>query len=250
VATNLGGNKLRVTSAVMAANDTSGTLLTFRGWALHDLTTLAFRKQPLPPLEYDLTFVQAPYTHPLLDVGSGFARRPGYYAKLAWQPPLPARIELFRYDNRADPKAVNAELEWGWRTRFNNVGAVAELGSGTELKAQAMQGTTRMGYAMDGHRWVDNRFRSAFVLLTRPFGSVGLAARVEAFGTRNRGSMAGDEYDDCGWSAMVAAKRQWGPLTGLVELLHVSSRREDREEVGLEPRQEQTQLQTSLRMHW
>src|SRR5438445_5418640 len=35
VTATLGGNKLRATAALMAANDTSGTVLTFRGWALH-----------------------------------------------------------------------------------------------------------------------------------------------------------------------------------------------------------------------
>ena len=41
LAANLGAHKLRATAALMAANDTAGTLLTFRGWALHDRTTLA-----------------------------------------------------------------------------------------------------------------------------------------------------------------------------------------------------------------
>jgi hypothetical protein len=49
---------------------------------------------------------------------------------------------------------------------------------------------------------------------------------------------------------MLAAKRDWAHFTGLVELLHVSSRREDREDVGLAPRQRQTQLQAEVRMHW
>src|SRR5207253_8372987 len=95
-----------------------GTLLTFRGWALHDRTALAFNRQPLPPLG-DFTGLQAPYTHPLLDIHPGFGRRLGYYAKLAWQPPLPIRLEIFRYDNRAFPEDVtDVGPEWGWRTRF------------------------------------------------------------------------------------------------------------------------------------
>jgi hypothetical protein len=49
---------------------------------------------------------------------------------------------------------------------------------------------------------------------------------------------------------MIAAKRDWGPATGLLELLHVSSRREDREVFGLEPLQRQTQLQASMRIRW
>ncbi|MFL6765812.1 MAG: hypothetical protein ACJ8FO_11510 [Sphingomicrobium sp.] len=252
ISASLGQHKLRATAALMAANDTSGTLLTFRGWALHDRTTLAFNRQPLPPLDEELAEYQAPFTHPLLDVGPGFARRPGYYAKLSWQPPIPVRIELFRYDNRANPEDVDANLEWGWRTWFNHLGAVVDLGSGAQLKLQAMEGRTRMGFIEEGEsrRWVDNRFRSAFALLTRPFGPFALTARIDAFDTRNRGSDVDSEYDDKGWSAMLAAKRDWAHVTGLVELLHVSSKRENREDVGLRPRQRQTQLQTEVRMHW
>ena len=250
IAANLGAHKLRGTAAIMAANDTAATLLTFRGWALHDRTTLAFHRQPLPPLDEPVVFYQAPYTHPLLDVGAGFAERPGYYAKVAWQPPAPVRIELFRYDNRANPEAVNDDLEWGWHTRFDQAAVAAELGSGLEFKAQALQGRTRMGTDETGRRWIDNRFRSLFVLLTRPFGAVRLTARLDGFDTRNRGSDVRDEYDDKGWAALLAAKRDWDRFSGIVELLHVSSRREDREESGLEPRQRQTQLQAELRMRW
>ena len=246
----LGRNKLRATAAIMAANDTAGTLMTFRGWALHDRTTLAFNRQPLPPLDGDLKFIQAPFTHPLLDLHQGFASRPGYYAKLSWQPPVPVRIELFHYDNRTNPQDFNSDMEWGWRTQFTDLGMVADLGSGTQLKAQAVTGRTRMGFPMEGRRWVDNRFRSAYAMLVHSFGKVGLAARAETFDTRNRGSLADDEYDETGWSAMFAAKREWGPVTGLLELLHVSSRRQDREGLELNPRQRQTQLQAEVRTRW
>jgi hypothetical protein len=247
---SIGEHKLRATAALMAANDTAGTLLTFRGWALHDRTTLAFRRQPLPPLDDEVASYQAPFSHPLLDVHGGFAHRPGYYAKLSWQPPIPIRFELLRYDNRANPEDVNADLEWGWRTRFNNFGAVAELGSATELKLQAIDGRTRMGFEYEGRRWIDDRFRSAFAMAVHRFGAIGIAARAEAFDTRNRGSDVGSEYDDKGWSAMLAAKREWTHFTGLVELLHVSSKRQNRLDVGLAPRQRQTQLQAELRTYW
>ena len=159
-------------------------------------------------------------------------------------------MELFRYDNRADPEAVNSDLEWGWNTQFNQLAMVADLGDGTELKAQALRGRTRMGTDETGRRWIDNRFRSAFALLTRPFGAIRFTGRIDAFETRNRGSDVGDEYDDKGWSVMVAAKRDWTNFSFIVELLHVSSEREDREEAGIEPRQRQTQLQAELRTKW
>ena len=40
----------------------------------------------------------------MIDLHDGFAHRPGYYAKLAWQTPAAVRIELFRYDNRKRTK--------------------------------------------------------------------------------------------------------------------------------------------------
>ncbi len=99
-----------------------------------------------------------------------------------------------------------------------------------QLKAQAHAGPHANGLSpRTAARWVDERFRSAYVLLTRP-SDVRPGARIEAFGTRNRGSDVDDEYDENGWAAMLAAKRDWRHFTGLVELLHVSSRREQRED--------------------
>ena len=68
--------------------------------------------------------------------------RGGYYAKLVWQPPVPVRFELFRYDNRANPEWVDEELEWGWRTHFNDIAVAAEI-LGTQIKAQAMTASKR-----------------------------------------------------------------------------------------------------------
>jgi hypothetical protein len=246
----LGRSRIRATAAVMAANDTAGTLLTFRGWAFNDRKTLAFVSQALPPLDDDFSVRQAPFTHPLIDLHNGFANRPGYYVKLAWQMPAPVRLELFRYDNRANPQDVTPQLEWGWRTAFDNAGLVANLGPQTQVKMQAMTGRTRMGFPRNGVRWIDNRFRSAFALASHGFGPVTVTARADLFDSRNKGSLADDEYDETGWSTMIAAKRDFGRFTGLVELLHVSSSRESLEDVGLEPRQRQTQIQADLRMHW
>jgi len=249
--TNVGDHKLTATAALFAANDTAGTLLAFRGWALHNRRTLAFNEQPLPPFEPEDEGYQAPFTHPLLDVGPGFAERPGYYAKIVWQPPIPVRFELFRYDNRANPHDVNEDMEWGWRTHFNNLGIAADI-EGTQIKAQAMTGRTRMGYeeVPSGRHWIDMRFRSAFVLVSRSIGKFGIAGRLEAFETRHRGSWWDEEYDEDGWAATLAGKREWGPFTGLVELIHVSSDNPAREHVQLESRQKQTRLQADLRLSW
>ena len=40
---------------------------------------------------------------------------------------------------------MNEDVEWGWRTHFNQLALAANLGGGAQLKGQAMTGRTRMG---------------------------------------------------------------------------------------------------------
>ena len=105
---------------------------------------------------------------------------------------------------------------------------------GTELQGPGDVRADAHGLSMDGRRWVDTRFHSAFAMLTRPFGSVGLSARVEAFDTRNKGSLPGPTNmtrpDGPAWSPQSA---NFGRFTGLVEVLHVSSRTPAREHAEL-----------------
>lgn len=248
----VGGGKLGLTAALVDVNDTAGALLAFRGWALHDLKALAWRKVSLPPLASGIEQYQPSFTHPLKEMDGGFLKRPGWYARAAWQLRAPIKVEVIHYDNGGDPEAVDQYLEWGWRTRFDNVGVTATLGPATELRAQAMRGHTVMGFVEEGGRLVDMRFRSAFALITRRFGDkASLSARGEAFATRNHGSEVTSADDEDGWAVTAAGKRSLRPdLSALIEYIHIDSRRAGRERVGLAARQVQNQLQGSLRIRW
>lgn len=247
----LGNHALTATLAGFDANDTAGTLLAFRGWAMHDRKSLAFRNQPLPELNEFIEYVQPRYTHPVLDVDHGFLKRPGYYAKLGWEPPIPVRIELFHYDNNADPEKANADLEWGWRTRFDNIGLVIEPADGWQLRAQGLSGHTEMGIEVNERYWVETRFRSAFLMLTRQFERGSVSSRVDLFDARNRGTELTAEDDEDGWAATLAARREIGEMfTALAEFVHIESTRDARIRSGLSPKQTQDQLQLALRLHW
>jgi hypothetical protein len=249
--TQLGEHSLSATAAIFDWNDTSATLLTFRGWALHDRKAMAFRKQPLPQLNSFIQYAQPRFTHPVLDLDPGAFHRPGYYAKLAWDLPIPVHIEAIHYDNNGDPLAINADLEWGWRTRFDNIGLFAELNDKWQLRAQAMSGRTLMCYQKGVVEWVDTRFRSAYAMVTHKFDKGSVSARVDAFGTRNYGEVVTSEDNEDGWAATVAARRSLGEhATAMVEYLHVESRRMARSRVGLAADQTQDQLQLAMRLHW
>lgn len=252
VSARVGGGKISASGALFDADDTAGALLTFRGWALHDLTSLAWRKQPLPPLNPAIREYQPQYSHALKEIDGGFLRRPGWYARAALQFTAPVQVEAIHYDNGSNPEAADEYMEWGWRTRFDNIGLTAELAPSTTLRAQAMQGRTRMGLVEDGRRWIDMRFRSAFLLVTQQLSEkTSFSARGEGFDTQNDGSEVGSADNEHGWAFTAAAKHELGSgLTGLVEALHVNSHKSSRARAGLSPTQAQNQLQGSLRYRW
>ncbi|THD37198.1 MAG: hypothetical protein E7773_03950 [Sphingomonas sp.] len=242
----VGGGRIGVTAAIFGLNDTAGTLIAFRGWALHDQKAVAFGLQPLPPLNpFFAAYVQATRTRPVIELDN----RPGFYGKVDWAPTAWLDLQAFHYDNRGNPEAVTPTLQWGWRTRFDNVGAVLSFGD-WQVKAQGMAGRTLMGFRENGRLWVDTAFRSAYVMATRNFARGSASLRAEAFGTTSIGSELGRDWSENGWALTAAGRRDIGKhLSALVELLHVDSRKDARVYVGLAPQQDKTLLQFALRLH-
>ncbi len=240
-----GSHRLTASVALFAENDTAGTLLAFRGWALHDEKATAFGTQPLPVLNPFMQFVQAARTRPLIELDS----RAGYYIKLVWAPPGPFELQALHYDNRGDPEVVNEYLQWGWRTRFDHLGVIVDVDPRTRLIAQGIDGRTQMGFVEGNRRWVDTRFRSAFLLATRAVGDGSVSARIEAFDTRSRGSELGPENSENGWAVTAAARKPLASFATIgVEALHVVSRRDARASEDLDPRQRQTIVRLQLRL--
>ena len=250
VSTMIGGHRLALTVAGFGLDDTAGTLLTFRGWALHDEKATLFGYQPLPVLSAYMRDVQAGETRSMIDLDHHI----GWYAKLSWAPPGPFELQYFHYDNRGDPEAWNEYLQWAWRTRFDHLGAILDLDPKTRLTAQAITGTTVMGYVEEeGRRWVDMRFRSAFLLATRQvaMGPVtgSISGRIEVFDTRNRGSDVLSDDDETGWAATGAVRwplRRYAVL--FAEAVHIDSRRDARLREGIDPRQHENILRLTLRL--
>ncbi len=242
----LGGNRLAATLGVFGFNDTAGTLLAFRGWALHDLKATAFGHQPLPKLNDFMQMAQAPATKPLIELDG----RPGYYAKLSWQARAPVRLEAFYYDNRGDPTAVNDGLQWGWDTHFLNLGLRIDFSERTRLLAQALAGTTEMGFPDgEGRYWVETGYRAAYSRLTHEIGRLSLSGRVELFETDEEGAQMSAGESEQGWALTAAAAWALSPdATLLAEALHVASDRPVRSRQGLHPRQAQTVVQLALRL--
>lgn len=241
----LGGHQIEATAGIFEGNDTAGTLLTFRGWALGDVKATLNGSYSLPPLSPFMQMIQFPETNPLYELDD----RPGWYARVGWTPPGKASFNAFYYDNRGDPQAVNEELQWGWRTRFWNLGARLDPDEKTVLVAQVMWGSTRMGYFEGDEIWADVDFRSAYLLASRQVGAGTLTGRVDWFEVADRTLLLLDNNDEHGWSVTAAYKHPIGEHLALfVEALHVDSDRPSRALAGLPAQQDQTSLQTALRV--
>jgi hypothetical protein len=246
VRTSIGDHDLALTGAAFGFDDTSGTLLSFRGWALHDEKATAFGHFKLPPLNPFITEIQQNKTRSLIEID----KRVGFYGRLEWRPPFPVGAALFYYDNRGDPEAFEDTGQWGWRTRFWNLGVNADLGPNTRLLAQGMTGSTIMGFKTAGKRWVHTEFRSAFVSLTQTLtDKAAVTGRIETFRTHETGSRMSPDESEHGWSTTVALRYNIRDnVTGFAEALNVRSRRGVRVNLGLDPFQAQTVFQLGLRV--
>jgi hypothetical protein len=242
----VGGGRLSVTAAIFGLNDTAGTLIAFRGWALHDQKAVAFGLQLLPPLNpFFASYVQATRTRPVIELDS----RPGFYAKADWAPNAWLDLQALHYDNRGNPEAVTPTLQWGWRTKFDNIGAVLTFGN-WQVKAQGLAGRTLMGFPENGRLWVDTTFRSGYAMATRNFARGSVSFRAEAFGTTSIGAELGRDWSENGWALTAAGRRDISRnLSLLVEALHIDSRKEARGDLGFMPDQDQTLVQFALRLH-
>ncbi|MDP3854936.1 hypothetical protein [Phenylobacterium sp.] len=241
----LGDHEVSATAAAFGANDTSGTLLSFRGWALHGVRTGASTDFPLPALSPFMRTRQAPISTPVGELDN----RAGYYGRLAWRPPVPIEVSAFYYDNAGDRTSVEA-LQWAWETRFTTLGLVWSLDEVTTLRAQVLRGETLMGFRYQArHRWIDMGYASAHVSAVRRFGDHALTLRVDGFETNDRTLQAIDNNDETGWALTAAWRHRLSPRADLLfEGLHVSSDRPSRIYGGVAPDQDQTVLQSALRL--
>lgn len=246
VSASLGNHDISATAGIFGFNDTSGTLLSFRGWALHDMKATMFGRFKLPPRNDFMKFAQEDVTRSTIELDD----RPGFYGRIEWRPPAPFTINAFYYDNRGDPVVFTPNKQWGWRTRFANLGVSVEPAQGTRILAQGMYGTTQMGFKENGVYWVDTLYRSAFVLVSHEIGQGEISGRAEYFDTRERGSeMNHAEENQDGWALTAAGRWSFtSTLTGFLEVLHVHSERGARARLGLPAGETQTVIQASLRL--
>lgn len=242
---DFGEQQVTLTGAAFGYDDTSGTLLTYRGWALHDLQSTTNGAFPLPPLSGFAASVQDMETYSQLEID----HRIGFYGRAEWRVTDAFAVHVFHYDNRGDKVGVTADLQWAWQTRFSEAGARLDVDAHTRLLAQAMTGRTKMGFETGDGLFADVSFHAAYGLIAHDFGKATLTARIDGFDTVDHSLQAVDNNDEHGWALTGAYRLELSRHADLrFEALKVWSNRPSRAYAGEAPAQAQTVLQSSLRL--
>lgn len=235
---------LKMTAALFGWNDPAGVIIADRGWALGDLSTGLFEHLREPDATLLLHGDTPPDSTPLF---TEFDNRPGWYAGASWEDAGQWRLQVFRYDNEADPRAHQDDY-FAWRTKFWDAGFSDQVGEFTIL-AQAVTGNTEIAPSPTFRSTTD--FDSAFALLGWQDGEWRIAGRAEYFHTRSHNSFGASPATSENGYAFTAVvswlPNDWLKLTG--ELLSVSSTRGERSIEGLDPHQTQVQFQLAARVY-
>lgn len=194
-------------ASLFGSNDTAGTLVAWRGFALHDRPTPTAEFLPLPPLAALTT------TFPLQDergtrpFSGDLDRRLGYAGRARWDAPQRrAVIQATAFLNNGD-RALHGG-QYAWRTDFRWLSTEVELPGGLRFLGEWGTGTSAMGFAPPGQRSssvVDIGFDVLYAMLSWQRGALRTSLRYDDFVVLDRDSTPGDDNreDGSAWTLAV-----------------------------------------------
>ena len=238
---------LSLTGSAFTANDPAGTLLAWRGWALHDREAGLFEQLPLAPIrtiepggEIER---QAPWVEPFHQIDT----RIGGYAGITVDHYALGRLSVLYYDNQSFDRAFDG-FQYAWDTYFVSAGYENELPGGVELISQMMIGNTSMGTRPLLGSKVNNDYWSIFTLLSKRVGKHRFSFRYDHFEVADD-DLTGDDLNQENGNAWTAAYglRPFRKQRLTLEVLHVDSKRPEREFLNLPVRARETTIQASYR---
>src|SRR6185312_2693819 len=172
-----------LTASLYGWNDSAGTLLALRGWALHDRQTTLFGRIGAPG---------AGLVGGLREFYDNFGGGPGYYVGANARHRGDLELRALHYDNLADPTRYASALDkHAWHTTFDSAGGSWTPTPRWTVISQWLGGDTCVGTAPACYQ-----FSAAFLLGSWQRGADRLSARYDgfqmhaysgAFANRNRG---------------------------------------------------------------
>ncbi|MEQ1784948.1 MAG: hypothetical protein ABMA14_26680, partial [Hyphomonadaceae bacterium] len=243
---SLGDGDLSFTASAFGFDDTAGTLVAFRGWALHDEEATVFGSFAIPenaPTRNAIFSPQDNFSKSMLELDN----RVGFYGQLRYDGKDGFSVSMFHYDNAGDRMALDGG-QWGWETRFTNFGLSFDPAPGLQVLAQYLAGETKSGWYQPAVV-IDTEFSAFYLLGAWEVGDYELAARYDDFQVDDQTFVAIDNENETGSAVTFALGKQLTDrIMGRMELMRIDSTRPQRVDAGLSARDIQTVFQTSLRL--
>lgn len=180
--------------ALFQGNDPAGSILTWRGFALHHLQTAIGERVDFA-------------NYPSIAVGGVVEKQPawvepnreldhktGYYTGLHWQHKDQTEVRLYWYDNRGEPTTFK-DGQYAWDTRFVSLALQHQLTDQWRLLAQYLNGDTAMG-----QNTVVADYRSSYLMLNYQLEQHSLSARYDHFEVIDKDQTPTDDNNGKGHS--------------------------------------------------
>lgn len=195
-------HKFSVTGALYKGNDTLGTMLAWRGWAVHDRQTVVnetifFDRYPSIAPGTRLG-AQAAWVEPSREIDGNV----GFYLGGEWNYRNKSRVRYFYYDNNGE---VDLRLARGgqgaWKTRYHSLAWQYRFTKNWRLIAQTIHGDTAYWFnavALD--------FEASYVMMNYTKDQHRFTVRYDKFETVDTDGWMTDINDGDGNSMTIAYK--------------------------------------------
>ncbi len=226
--TDVRDQRWSLAASLFGGNDTAGTLLAWRGFALHDRPTPTAEFLPLPPLAALATTFSDQDSRGTRPFSGDLDRRLGYAGRARWDAPgRRAVVQATAFLNNGD-RALHSG-QYAWRTDFRWLSTEVELPGGLRFLGEWGTGTSEMGFAPPGRRsrsQVDIGFDVFYAMLSWQRGALRTSLRYDDFAVEDRDSTPGDDNSERGsaWTLAILGTLREHWRVGL-EMLYLDAER-------------------------
>lgn len=232
-------------AAAFKGNDPLGSVISWRGFAMHDRQSLSNDRLEFAP--YPTVISRDIIWHPSwVEPFHEIDGRLGFYVGAHLDYFKQSSLRYYYYDNMADPLAVNVQRLYGWRTKFHSLAAQHKFTANTRIVSQFMTGSTAMG-----ERFVYADFDAFYLMLSHKMNKHRFSLRYDRFMVQEDDLMPIDINDSDGFGFTVAWRYNLNKAWQVgIEQHYNKNRAHNRITLGLTPDTEQSQTLAVIQYRW
>ena len=168
-------------------NDPIGSVIAWRGFGMHDRQSLFNERVEFAayPFVVSNEGINHPsWVEPFHELDSRFGGYLGVHLNYLRR----TEFKYYRYDNFADPNAVNSQRLYAWRTKFHSLALNHKVSKNWQVKSQLLHGSTLMG-----NNFVHVDYTAGFLQSTYAVSATSkITARIDVFDVSERDDIPED----------------------------------------------------------